>query len=111
MTDIKFLLLYVYADDAAIGLDSPIGAELAKVMGAHLPGVDVLLTRVGFGHWSLLHARRLLDQTNPLVIAIVDQEKRLRGLAFRMETRGGIEPTVFSPTEALFIDEQQQVSA
>ncbi len=60
-------------------------AAVARIAGISayrvLAGATVLQALIGFGHTPHLHARRLLEDDQSVVVEIVDEEQKLRAFA------------------------------
>lgn len=75
-------LLRIYTDEAAYFGDRKVFEVVAiRAREAGLAGATVLQALIGFGHTPHLHARRLLEDDQSVVIEIVDEEQKLRTFA------------------------------
>lgn len=75
-------LLRIFTDEAAYFGDRRVFEVVAiRAREAGLAGATVLQALVGFGHTPHLHARRLLEDDQSVVIEIVDEEQKLRAFA------------------------------
>lgn len=102
MTTKLYSLLRIFTDEMAMSGDRPVfEAVLEKAKAHRLLGVTILRGRVGFGHSNLVHASRLLDHNYPLVVEIVDEDKRLRSFVTEIGSMRGIGLITIAPVEAL----------
>lgn len=75
-------LLRIYTDEAAYFGDHKVFEVVARrARESGLAGATVLQALLGFGHTPHLHARRLLEDDQSVVVEIVDEEHKLRTFA------------------------------
>jgi len=75
-------LLRIYTDEGAYFGDRKVFEVVAiRARESSLAGATVLQALLGFGRTAHLHARRLLDDDQSVVVEIVDDEEKLRAFA------------------------------
>lgn len=79
MTKSDHSLLRVYTDEAAMAGDRRVAdVVLERARREGLLGGTVQRAAAGFGHGAHLHQRGFLDHNYPVIVEIVDEERRLR---------------------------------
>ena len=101
MASIK--LLRIYTDEAAHFGDEKVSEVVAeRARKAKLAGVTVVLALFGFGHSAHQHRHHLLDEDQPLIIEIIDEEAHLRAFAASLADIPGIGLITLEAVEILF---------
>lgn len=96
-------LLRIYTDEAAyFGDERAFEVVAARVRVANLAGVTVVRALFGFGHSPHRHRHLLLEEDQPLVIEIIDEEVRLRAFAVSLADISGIGLMTLEAVEILF---------
>lgn len=96
-------LLRIYTDEAAYFGDRKVFEIVAaRARDAALAGATIVRALFGFGHGAHPHRHHLLDDDQPLVIEIIDEEARLRAFADSLEDISGIGLMTLEAVEILF---------
>lgn len=96
-------LLRIYTDEAAyFGDERVFEVVAARASGAKLAGVTVVRAFFGFGHSPHRHRHHLLEEDQPLVIEIIDEEAHLRAFAASLTDISGIGLMTLEAVEILF---------
>jgi PII-like signaling protein len=96
-------LLRIYTDEAAyVGDQKAFEVVAARVRDAKLAGVTIVRALFGFGHSPHRHRHHLLEEDQPLVIEIIDEEAHLRAFAASLADISGIGLITLEAVEILF---------
>jgi PII-like signaling protein len=84
-------LLRIYTDEAALDGDRRVfEIVMERARAERMLGATVLRGRIGFGGGGQMHEGGFLNHNYPLVIEIVDEEDRVRGLVGHLADLHGI---------------------
>jgi PII-like signaling protein len=99
----RMKLLRIYTDEAAYFGDRKVfEVVVVRARDATLAGATIVRALFGFGHGAHPHRHHLLDDDQPLVIEIVDEEARLRAFAASLQDISGIGLMTLEAVEILF---------
>lgn len=96
-------LLRIYTDEAAyFGDEKVFEVVAARARGSKLAGMTVVRAFFGIGHSPHRHRHHLLEDDQPLVIEIIDEDARLRAFVASLADIPGIGLMTLEAVEILF---------